>query len=254
MDYGKKWRLISISDEQDAFTNMAVDEAIARAVSPTRRTGASPVPTNKYGAVPTMRIYTWEPSSVSIGYFQKISDVVNSIGLNGTDNNYNIVRRPTGGTAVMHDGGPSFSLTLKDDLRTPSTRINITEVYSMLGRCVVEALRRLDVPADIWNGPRGNSNYFSLCTSSLCPYDVVSNGRKVAGYAARRLRGTTLLQGYISLPDGLTTRELRDAMIAAVEGVTGVRLLNGTLTEEERTLAVKLRDKKYTRREWNYKR
>jgi len=154
----------------------------------------------------------------------------------------------------MHDGGPSFSLTLKDDLRTPSTRINITEVYSMLGRCVVEALRRLDVPADIWNGPRGNSNYFSLCTSSLCPYDVVSNGRKMAGYAARRLRGTTLLQGYISLPDGLTTRELRDAMIAAVEGVTGVRLLNGTLTEEERTLAVKLRDKKYTRREWNYKR
>jgi lipoate-protein ligase A len=201
-----------------------------------------------------MRIYTWEPSSVSIGYFQKISDVVDSLGLNGTEKNCDIVRRPTGGTAVVHDSGPSFSLSLKDGLRTPSTRINITELYSMLGRCVVEALHRLNVPADVWNGPKGNSNYSSLCISSLCPYDVVSNGRKVAGYAARRLRGATLLQGYISLPDGLTTRELRGTMIAAVEGVTGVRLLDGTLTEEERTLVAKLRNEKYTRREWNYKR
>lgn len=244
MDYGNKWRLISTPDEQDAFTNMAVDEAIARVLADSG-SGSSR---------PSLRIYSWRPNSVSVGYFQKISNVVDELGLDGKEKNYALVRRPTGGTAVMHNGGPSFSLTLKDDLLTPSTRINVTDLYSMLGRCVVEALRRLDVPADIWSNPRGNSNYSSLCISSFCPYDVVSNGRKVAGYAARRLRDATLLQGYISLPDGLTALGLRDAMTAAVEDVMEVRLLDETLTEEERTLASKLRDEKYTRREWNYKR
>lgn len=252
MNNSKNWRLI-LDPQQDAFTNMAIDEAIARAVNSTGRTGASPVPT-RYRVVPTIRIYGWKPNSVSIGYFQKISAVVNGLELNGTEKHCDIVRRPTGGTAVMHDGGPSFSLVMKDGLCAPSTKMDINGLYEMLGRCIVEAQCRLGISVELWNGPRRIPDNSTLCVSSLCPYDVVSNNRKLAGYAARRLRGTTLLQGYISLTDGLTDEELRDAMIDAIERVAGVKLQHDTLTEEERTLTTRLRDEKYTRREWNYRR
>ncbi len=289
MNYGRNWRLIQ-DPPQEAFTNMAVDEAIARALVGSDN-----------GSVPTLRIYAWNPNSVSIGYFQRISDVAtelrknpgchsgppkggeesgtndrffaslrmtarhrytfpevlaDDIGLKDSDNNYDIVRRPTGGTAVMHDGGPSFSLVLKGGAHTPSMNMktNIIDLYSLMGRCVVEALRRQGVSAELWDGPKGTSNNPNLCISNLCPYDVVSQGRKLAGYAARRLQGVTLVQGYITLSDGLTAQDLRDAITCAVEDLTGARLMDGSLTEEEATLATKLQREKYTHREWNYKR
>ncbi|MFQ5957575.1 MAG: biotin/lipoate A/B protein ligase family protein [Candidatus Brocadiales bacterium] len=288
MNYSRDWRVISASDGQDAFTNMAVDEAIARTMVGSEN-----------GSALTLRIYTWSPNSISIGYFQKISDIVkelckdpgchsesasggrrishpprffaslrmttrcrdtflgslaDDIGLKDSNRNFDIVRRPTGGTAVVHDGGPSFSLILKDGQRMPSTKI--TDLYSLMGRCVVEALRHLDVSSTIWNGPKGpvTARGSNLCVTSLCPYDVVYQGEKVAGYAARRFQGVTLLQGYITLTDGLVAQELRDAMIDAVKGVTGAKFLDGALTEEENALATRLRADKYTRREWNYKR
>ena len=243
MNYGKTWRLIH-DPPQEAYTNMAVDEALARTlVSPAN------------GDVPTLRVYSWKPGSVSIGYFQQSSRVMDSLGLDAGKRDFALVRRPTGGSAVVHDGGPSFSLTVKNGLHnSPRARTRVTELYGLLGRCVVETSRRLGIPAGLWDGagkPNDNSN---LCVSTLCTYDVVSDGRKVAGYAARRLRDVTLLQGYITLMDGLSVRELCHAITGAVADVAGVSLIEGALTREESAVAAKLKAEKYTRREWNYKR
>lgn len=237
MHYGTSWRVI-LDTAQEASVNMAVDEAIARALS-----GSDKEP------VPTLRIYQWRANSLSIGYFQEVARVVSALKLKDPAKNYHIVRRPTGGSAVIHDDGPSFSLVLKGN------EPNIMDLYALLGRCITETLARQNIVAQPWDGPgRSSSNTSNLCVSSLCPHDVVHQGRKVAGYAARRLRGVTLVQGYVTLVDGLSTQGLSDAIIDAFKDVAGAPLLDGTLTDEEKALAVGLREEKYTRREWNCKR
>ncbi len=237
MDYGTSWRVIQ-DTAQEASVNMAVDEAIARALSGSDNESA-----------PTLRIYQWRVNSLSIGYFQKVARVVSALKLKDPVKNYRIVRRPTGGAAVVHDRGLSFALVLN------SSRPDIIALYSLLGRCVTEALRQLGVSAELWKGPVGNpGNDSNLCISRPCPHDVVFRGEKVAGYAARRIRHVTLLQGFMTLTNGLSTQALRDAMIDAVGGAAGVRLWHGTLTVEERALATKLTEERYSRREWNYKR
>ncbi|MEE9200604.1 MAG: biotin/lipoate A/B protein ligase family protein [Candidatus Brocadiales bacterium] len=237
MHYGTSWRVI-LDTAQEAPVNMAVDEAIARVLS-----GSDKEP------VPTLRIYQWSANSLSIGYFQEVARVVSALKLKDPAKNYHIVRRPTGGSAVIHDRDLSFALILKGD------RPDIIALYSLLGRCVTEALRQLGVSAELCNGSGQNpNNHSSLCISRHCPHDVVHQGRKVAGYAARRLRGVTLVQGYVTLVDGLSTQGLSDAIIDAFKDVAGATLLDGTLTDEEKALAVGLREEKYTRREWNCKR
>ncbi|MHA1710939.1 MAG: lipoate--protein ligase family protein, partial [Candidatus Freyarchaeota archaeon] len=81
------WRLLEL-EVNDAFMNMAVDEAILVA----RISGRAPN---------TLRFYRWNPSTVSIGRFQDVFSVVNveSCRQHGVD----IVRRITGGGAVYHD-------------------------------------------------------------------------------------------------------------------------------------------------------
>ncbi|MDY7082785.1 MAG: lipoate--protein ligase family protein, partial [Halobacteria archaeon] len=54
------WRILGF-DTYDAFTNMAIDEAVSEKVA----AGESP---------PTIRFYRWKPSAVSIGYFQSLED------------------------------------------------------------------------------------------------------------------------------------------------------------------------------------
>lgn len=237
------WRVI-LDPSQDAFTNMAIDEAIARSMA---------VPDSS--TMPTLRIYSWRPTSISIGYFQRVSEVLSSLGPDISREGFDMVRRPTGGTAVIHDSGPSFSLVLKDERRTPSAKV--TGLYLLLGRCVVEALGHLGISAELLQDARPSppaADNSGLCALNPRPYDVIYKGMKIAGYAARRFRGVTLVQGYITLIDGLKVQELRDSIISALECTIGTKLRPGTLAREEGSLAARLREGKYTQREWNYKR
>src|SRR3990167_2911268 len=91
-----------LSSPGDAFTNMALDEALALTADIT----------------PTFRVYYWSSPSISIGYFQKVLEVLNApvpVGA-GFKPAPTIVRRPTGGTAVLHlpeTYQPSFSLVIE---------------------------------------------------------------------------------------------------------------------------------------------
>ena len=86
------WRLITYGEFEPAF-NMAADEAILEAHL------AGEVP-------PTLRLYGWKPAAISIGYSQKItSQEIQSIKDHGLD----VVRRPTGGRAVLHLGDLTYS-------------------------------------------------------------------------------------------------------------------------------------------------
>ncbi len=232
----------------DAATNMAVDEAILRTAA---HAGAAA------NTGPSLRIYRWRPGSVSIGYSQNISDVLGDLEPGVPPDDASIVRRPTGGTAVVHDAGPSFSLVLPKNGDAYPPHNGVRDLYAFAGRCVAETLSRLGLSVTLWDGSKRTGNNSILCASSLCPYDAVYKGRKVAGYAARRMRGATLLQGYVTLDDGsicIHADDLIDAMAVAVGHVAGVKLSSHILTEEEQELSARLRAEKYALKEWNYKR
>src|SRR5207248_5632486 len=89
------WRLLLDPPAEGAW-NMAVDEVLLDGVA----AGSSP---------PTLRFYSWMPACLSLGYFQP-SSVVNVEGCRGLG--IEIVRRPTGGRAILHDRELTYSVAL----------------------------------------------------------------------------------------------------------------------------------------------
>jgi len=124
----EKWRLLD-TGLNDAFYNMALDEAIATARS------KNLVPN-------TLRFFRWEPSAVSIGYFQSMDDEVDTVACDKKGIDY--VRRRTGGGAVYHDrdGELTYSLIINEDHRLISR--DFQKTYETLCSGLVLGLRLLE--------------------------------------------------------------------------------------------------------------
>ncbi len=114
----------------DAFTNMALDEAIMEAV----RCGES---------LPTIRFYGWQPSAVSIGIFQGIRNEVNLAA--ASEAGVDVVRRQTGGGAVYHDseGEVTYSLICPIEFFPR----NVLKSYEVICDDIVSALGSLGLDA-----------------------------------------------------------------------------------------------------------
>ena len=123
-----KWRLIRSGHVSGAM-NMAVDEAILRAVA--------------RGGTPTLRFYGWDPPAVSIGYFQDAEKEVDTAACKslGVD----VVRRPTGGRAVLHDVEVTYSLIVPEE--NDVIPKGITESYRAISEGIVRGLVSLGLDA-----------------------------------------------------------------------------------------------------------
>jgi len=198
-----RWRLLPFWKHR-AAVNMAIEEAVAEGVA-------------FDGAPPTIRFYSWEPSAVSIGRYQKVWDEVDleACARLGVD----VVRRRTGGGAVFHDqaGEITYSVIAPEDLMG----CDIKGSYRMVCGWVISALESLGISAE------------------FAPInDVVVDGRKISGCAQTRHNGVFLQHGTV-LYD-LDARamfsllrvdplKMADKNIASVEDrVTSVRELTGS--------------------------
>ncbi|MEW5933385.1 MAG: biotin/lipoate A/B protein ligase family protein, partial [Bacillota bacterium] len=128
-----RWRLIR-DGYHDGATNMAVDEAIMLA----HARGEVP---------PTLRFYGWRPPALSLGYAQKAEREVDLEACRraGVD----VVRRPTGGRAVLHDREVTYSVVISTALFPGS----VVETYRRLSAGLVEGLRLLGLQAEVQEGP-----------------------------------------------------------------------------------------------------
>jgi len=184
---GRPWRLL-VTEPVDGATNMAIDEALWRG----RQTGGVP---------PTLRFFAWDPPTVSLGYGQALDDAVSvemcrRLGVG-------IVRRPTGGSAIYHDG-PERELTYSvvatnEDLGVTA---DVLEAYRWISRALATGLRALGVPADIVAAPRVKGPAPAFCFARTGRYEIEIGGRKLVGSAQRRTAGAYLQQGSILLGDG----------------------------------------------------
>ena len=252
----EEWRLLK-TGPGDAYWNMAVDEAVFKA----RAGGRAPC---------TVRLYTWRPSAVSIGFFQSLHHEVDveecrRLGID-------VVRRITGGGAVYHDsqGEVTYSVVASEaDLRRLGFDPSIQPSYEALCSGIVQGLKLLGVAAE-----------FKPIN------DIVVAGRKISGSAQTRRGGAILQHGTLLLKSDIATmfrvlkvskekisdklikaaeervtnvfkelgrelsvEEVVEALVKGFEGALGVKLVEGELTAHELRLAEELRSK-YASKEW----
>ena len=182
-----KWRLV-YSGFSDAFDNMATDEAILWACA----RGLSP---------PTIRFYGWRPHAVSLGYSQNIEEALH---LNACESlGIDIVRRLTGGKAVLHDKELTYSVI--SPTNNPLFPKSILDTYKKISSCLITGFRRLGIHADMIvseNGKRclgEETRNDPSCFSAPSLYEITVHGKKICGSAQRRVHGAFLQHGSILL-------------------------------------------------------
>jgi len=255
------WRLLTL-EVHDAFTNMAIDEAMVTA--------------RMEGLVPnTLRFYMWEPSAVSVGRFQDVNNEVHveNCQRQGID----IVRRITGGGAVYHDslGEITYSVIAKEeDFETK----DVIQAYNTICNGLIEAAKILGVKADFDAGDPKN-----------CP-NIAIQGKKISGSAQFHKGGVLLQHGTFLLDADLekmftflrvpwaktitdvvcvakerltsvknelgktvSTEKVYEALVKGFERTLSMQLREETLTDYEHRLAQKLRREKFSTQEWNWK-
>ncbi len=211
---------------RDAFFNMGLDEAILMQVG----AGESP---------PTVRFYGWERPTVSIGYFQRARRDVDmgEIARSG----YRLVRRMTGGRAVLHDRELTYSVAVPAG--HPLAASSVAESYRALSLALQEGFRALGLEAKIVSpaGPDERAEFrpsgSAACFDSPSRYELAVNGRKIAGSAQVRAHGGMLQHGSLVLDldaGGLfsvllfrSPEERARALLAFAERAAGVRQLGG---------------------------
>lgn len=173
------WRIID-SGLCDGAYNMALDESIAVAA----RTGAAP---------PTLRIYGWRKPSVTIGAFQKTADVDTDYC---KDRDIPLVRRPTGGRAILH--GDELTYSFSSPCEGVFAR-SLMETYLLLGAAFMAFFRLLGLDVEMQTQrQRGREQGRSaLCFDTVSPGEIRCRGRKIAGAAQRRWSDGFLQQGAI---------------------------------------------------------
>jgi lipoate-protein ligase A len=169
-----KWRLI-ITPDVHPFLNMALDEVLLNSVQPNR---------------PALRLYSWRPPAISIGHFQKEPRE----GFKPSQS-YLVVRRLTGGGAIVHQGDITYSMVLADISEVGLA--HHAALYDLAHKAFAQALGKLGVAAQK-RGASSSKHKGFFCSERESAYDLIWKGGKMLGSAQRR-RGPALLQ-HGSLP------------------------------------------------------
>jgi lipoate-protein ligase A len=249
---------------------MAVDEALFRTAEEGRADG------------PLLRLYSWAPPCLSIGYHQVLHETC--------DENYcekegiEVVRRPTGGKAVLHADELTYSVIARQDL-TPFSGLSLMGTYGLIAQALAEGLRAsgLDVSfggRGLPPSPRGGAPCFLLPSEK----EITVGGRKVVGSA--QLRGArAFLQhgaiplsidyealalasaqppehaasyrrafaGVVELKPEITLPSLTEAIVSGFQRVFEGPWAERGLDEHERDLAQSLACDRYGTAEWTRK-
>lgn len=177
------YRLIAHTEGSGAW-NMAVDEAILES----HISGQ---------CAPTLRLYGFAPPAISLGYNQKASPELEQ---RARDNGFDLVRRPTGGRAVLHVGELTYSFVGKSLGEDPEgfLEATITGAYRQICQGLILALKQLSVESAL--GPAGTAyRHMDDCFAATTGADLQVGGLKIAGSAQVRRRGAVLQHGSILL-------------------------------------------------------
>ncbi|MFD2681156.1 lipoate--protein ligase family protein [Bacillus seohaeanensis] len=273
------WRFIDSGSCSPSF-NMALDEAL--------------LDWHSEGKIPpTIRFYGWSPATLSVGYFQKVEKEINLDEVK--KQGLGFVRRPTGGRGVLHDQELTYSVIVSEE--HPDMPKTVTEAYRVISEGILKgfqslgleayfAIPRTDEERNSLKNPRS-----SVCFDAPSWYELVVEGRKVAGSAQTRQKGVILQHGSILLdldedklfslfkypservkermqrafknkavaineisPQKITMDMARVAFKKGFEDGLQVELEPYELTQEETQYVEEIAKRRYESDEWNFKR
>ena len=265
------WRVIQTPPTSGSW-NMAVDEAILEGV------GLGKV-------APTLRLYAWQPPCLSLGYAQPVSDVdLAALQTRG----WTLVRRPTGGRAILHTDELTYSVIAP--LQEPRVHGSILESYRRLSEALLFALHTLGLPARAekeYRLPADHQPVGPVCFEVPSNYEITVAGKKLIGSAQARRREGVLQHGSMPLIGDLTRitqvlvfssptdralaserllqrattletcigrvvsfADAASAFITGFEQALHLHLQPGELTESEQKRALELDSLKYSHTSW----
>jgi lipoyl(octanoyl) transferase len=147
-------------------------------------------------APPTFRLYRWSPPALSLGRFQKEEEVVDREACRrlGVD----LVRRPTGGRAVLHHRELTYSITIPENHRLIPK--GVIEAYRLINQGILTTFKQLGIDASqAGAAERGAGLAPGSCFDTASAYEVRVKDKKVVGSAQLRRDGVLLQHGAILL-------------------------------------------------------
>jgi len=177
--------MLILDSTESAWFNMAADDYLADQLAPV-------------SGFTFIRFYQWANPTVSLGCFQSelVIDRQECI-----DRKWEIVRRPTGGRALLHWGDISYSVTIPGE---GDRLIALKQIYSLVANAFVTAFQQLGIPADI--GAPGSyrtggtvSTGTRLCLDTHTRGEVTVNGQKIAAAAQKLYLKSALQHGSVPL-------------------------------------------------------
>jgi lipoate-protein ligase A len=244
---------------------MAVDEALLASVG----SGRSPA---------TVRLYGFAPATLSFGRFQRVKNKIDGEAV--LKAGITLVRRPTGGQAVLHNHELTYAVVLSKDHLEPFHK---REIYRFIAELLLSGLARLGVRGRSSRNRSGDPHNPD-CFRSTGEYEIASrSARKLIGSAQVVNRNASLQHGAIPLDKSYTqiggylvlgqsagheepgclSEELgrsvsfEETLKAFAEGFDnsldrrGISMQSGELTDSEREQAEELLRSKYSRDAWN---
>ncbi len=182
------WRVVKTPPAPGAW-NMAVDEAILTAI------GRQEVP-------PTLRLYSWQPACLSLGYAQPFSDVDQA---RVSQHGWEVVRRVTGGRAILHTDELTYSVSAP--YSEPRLAGSVIESYRRLSQALLTALNALALPAQALPNQLNETDKKKqdpVCFEVPSNYEITVAGKKLIGSAQARKKAGILQHGTLPLVGDLT--------------------------------------------------
>ncbi len=268
------WRLILEPHPKSGALNMATDEALLREVAARR----SP---------PTLRLYAWSPPALTLGRGQPFAD---ADAARLAADNVTLLRRATGGTAVLHEDELAYAVAVTHD--EPRLTGGIVESYKGLSAALLYALEKIGLRnaeasahAENRGDPRSPGEGRSpVCFELPSDYEITVGGRKLFGSAQMRIKGGILQHGTLPLSGDIARiagylaarppaarirahaltlrdalgravawREIADALVAGFADALALTLIPAPLLPTERRLIAQLVTEKYTNPVWTEK-
>jgi lipoate-protein ligase A len=136
---------------------------------------------------PCLRLYAWDPPALSLGFHQDDAEVdadaLDAIG-------FGLVRRPTGGAAVLHHREITYAVVAR--LGVEGLGRGVLEIHGAIAAALSASL--LDLGVDARRGGEGRPAGFA-CFSAAGGHEITVEGRKLVGSALRRTRHAFLQHG-----------------------------------------------------------